>query len=329
MGGNALKNIFTERKNTKEFNRIFSEISPILTEKLKGDVWLTKCYHSKESHGDMDILIKIDSYNNINIKNTISKIFNPNEIIVNGGVVSFDYKNFQIDIIPINENIWESAKSWYSYDPAPNLMGKTAHKFGLKFAPEGLILPVRNFNGRVSKNIQVSTDMRRVFEFLGYDYDRYLKGFDTKIQIFDWVIGSKFFDSEMFKMQNLNQIDRKRNRKRATYQEFLTYLKTNNIKKSFDFKSKEEYLERINEYFPEVGLPDEIEKLNKLDNKRQAVSKKFNGNIIMNHYDWLKGKELGEVMNKFRSDYKDFDEYVLNNNTEKIMKDFDSFLDNL
>lgn len=325
MGGKALKNTFTERKSTKEYLKIFNDIYNTLSDML-GDVTLTTHYHSKETHGDMDILLKITSNNkDIDIVKTIVKHFNPNEIINNGGVISFDYKKLQIDIIPINEKDWESAKFWYSYDPIPNLVGKTAHKFGLKFGPTGLVLPVR-FAGRLFKDIIISKNSRKVFEFLGYDYDRYLKGFNTKQEIFDWVINSKFFDSEMFEMQNLNQIDRKRNRKRATYQEFLEYLKSNNIKKSYNFKDKEEYLERIDEYFPEVGLKSEIEKLQKLDNTKQEISKKFNGNIIMNRHNWLKGRELGDVMNRFKSNFKNFDEYVLNNNTEKIMKDFDTFL---
>lgn len=326
MGGKALKNTFTERKNTKEYLEIYNEISNILTN-LLGDVTLTTHYHSKVTHGDMDILLKITSNNkNVNIKTIISKIFKPNEIIVNGGVVSFDYKKFQIDIIPINEESWDSAKFWYSYDPIPNLVGKTAHKFGLKFGPEGLVMPIRNFNNRLSKDIIITKNSKKIFEFLGYDYDRYLMGFDTKQEIFDWVINSKFFDSEMFEMQNLNQIDRKRTRKRATYQEFLEYLKSNNIKKSYNFKDREEYIERVDDYFPEVGLKREIEKLQKLDNTNQEISKKFNGDIIMNRYNWLKGKELGNAMNNFKRKFKNFDEYALNSDTEKIMKDFDSFL---
>jgi len=209
MGGHALKNTFTERKTTSEYKKIFSKISSILKDNLNGDIWLTKCYHSKETHGDMDILIKIDSYNkNINIKDVIIKNLNPNEIISNNGVISFDYDKFQIDIIPIKSSNWEIAKKWYSYDPISNLVGKTSHKFNLKFGQSGLVLPIRNFNNRLSKNISISKDLRKIFEFLGYDYDRYLQGFDTKKEIFNWIINSKYFDSEMFEFKNLNHIDR-------------------------------------------------------------------------------------------------------------------------
>ena len=41
MGGNAL-NLETERKTTEQFNKIFSEIEPILIE-LGIEYFLTKC----------------------------------------------------------------------------------------------------------------------------------------------------------------------------------------------------------------------------------------------------------------------------------------------
>jgi len=326
MGGKALNRygVNTIRLSTHEFLKLAKYFQNKVENDLGVETHVVEFFREKETHGDLDLLIKIN--NPINIKEYVEKNIVTKALHNNGGVLSFEYNNFQVDFIPVKQQIWEAAKTFFDWDPTGNLMGKTAHKFGVKYGFDGLVLPIRNFDGRLSKNVQISTNMRKVFEFLGYDYDKYLRGFNTKEDIFKWVINSKYFDSEMFEMQNLNQIDRKRNRKRATYQEFLAYLKSNNISKSFNFKNKEEYLEIIQEYFHEVGLKNKIEELNQLDNKRQQVSKKFNGNIIMNEHTWLKGKELGEVMNKFKSNFNDFDEYVLNNNTEKIMEDFDSFL---
>ena len=38
-------------------------------------------------------------------------------------------------------------------DPSGNLMGKIAHKFGLKYGCDGLVDPFRNFSGRINKDI--------------------------------------------------------------------------------------------------------------------------------------------------------------------------------
>ena len=61
MGGKAL-NFKTERKTTEQFNKIFSKIEPIFIE-LGIEYFLTKCYRNKETHGDMDILIRNNNLN--------------------------------------------------------------------------------------------------------------------------------------------------------------------------------------------------------------------------------------------------------------------------
>jgi hypothetical protein len=129
MGGHALK-IETLRKTTDEFNEIASEIIPIIKSELKTETFIAKCYHNKETHGDMDILVKFGSdQQNINLIDFIKNTFKPNDIYNNNGVVSFDYEYFQIDIIPISESNWEIAKVWYSYDPFSNLSGKICKQF--------------------------------------------------------------------------------------------------------------------------------------------------------------------------------------------------------
>ena len=132
MGGNALK-IKTVRKTTSEYNMIANKLIPIIKKGFNTDVSLVKCYHNKESHGDMDILVKMGYEQvNINIIDFIKNNFNPSDINNNNGVISFDYDNFQIDIIPISQGIWDIANIWFSYDPFSNLVGKIVKQFNIK-----------------------------------------------------------------------------------------------------------------------------------------------------------------------------------------------------
>jgi hypothetical protein len=328
MGGNALKHTITERKTTEEFNRIANEIIRILKKELRTDIHIVECYRKKQTHGDMDVLIKIDHdlhNRNINLVNFIKEYFSPNEIYNNNGVISFDVDQFQIDFIPVKESHWEGTKVWTSFDPTGNLMGKIAHKFGLKYAPEGLLYPFRNFNGRLSQNIFISDDNYKIFEFLGFDYNRYLKGFDTLEEIFDYVINSKYFDSEMFDLKNLNQKDRKRNRKRKTYNQFIEYIKVNNINKKYEFKHKDEYIVDIDKFFTESKLIQKLKELKIKDSINQESNKKFNGRLVMEKYPDLKGKELGNLMSNFMKSFDNFKEYTINHTSEQIMEQFDEF----
>ena len=329
MGGHALK-IKTYRKTTVEFNKIASEIIPIIQRGLNTTAVTTRCFYNKETHGDMDILIKMgDTQQNINLIDFIKTNFDPNDIHNNNGVVSFDYDNFQIDFIPIKISIWDIANVWFSFDPFSNLSGKLSHRFGLKYGWNGLTYPFRNFNGRLSKDITISKDPKRIFEFLGYNYERFQRGFDNLEEIFEYVIGGKYFDYSIFLMENLNHIDRKRNKKRESYQKFLQYIENNGNKDTYDFnKDKSTYIDLIEQSFPEVGLKRQIDELTITDKENQELNKKFNGRVIMNLYPNLVGKELGNAITTFKDNFEDYREFGLNHSCEDILFEFSKFYDN-
>lgn len=328
MGGKALKNTYTERKENIEYNSICNDVVTILQKELMTDIHVVQSYRNKKSHGDLDVLIKVTSElhnKGINFVDFIKKTFNPNEIYNNGGVVSFDYRTFQIDFIPVRESNWDVSIGFFDFDPSGNLMGKVYHKFGLKYGFEGLMYPFRNFNGRLSQDILLSKDNRKIFEFLGYDYDRFLKGFDEIVEIFYFVIESKYFDSTIFQMDNLNQIDRKRNRKRQTYQDFLEFIKNKNINKVFPFKRKEDYIFEIDKYFPEANLINKLQELQKKDEQNKEMNSKFNGKLVMNVYPDLKGSELGNMITNFMKSFEDYRSFVLTNSSNDIIEEFKKF----
>jgi len=321
MGGKALNKygVFTERKNTEEFNQIGWELSNKIFYDLTLFTSVVKCYHTKADHGDLDLLIKINSGTNINWVKYIQNTFKPQAINANGNVFSFDYKGFQIDFIPIPETKWNTAYAYYSYDPLGNIMGKTYHKFGLSYGWEGLYYKFRNFHGTNSNDILLTNDVKKIFDFGGYDYDRYVEGFETLEDIFKFCINGKFFDAKMFEIANLTNIDKKRNRKRGSYNLFLNYLKDNGINTRYEFNNKESYLTTINKFFPEANILEKLNVLKNIDSENKIISQKFNGDLVMVWLPNLKGKELGAAISKFKeylgSDYKEF---ILNSNYEAI-----------
>jgi hypothetical protein len=326
MGGKALNRygVFTERKNTNEFLKIGKELKTKLIDDIGIVSAVVDCYHTKADHGDLDLLLLMNKNHQINWRNYIEFTFNPRAINSNGGVFSFDYKGFQIDFIPINMNKWDIAKTYFSFDPLGNCQGKTYHKFNLSYGWEGLFYKYRNPIGNYSENILLSTDARKIFEFGGYDYDRYLQGFETLEDIFKFVIDGKYFDSEMFKFENLKHIDKKRNRKRGSYHAFLSYLEDNNIIKEFNFnKNKDEYLPMIDKFFPEAELMKRVEEIHEMDKINNIISQKFNGDIVMEWLPNLKGKELGQAMGKFKNALgDDYNEFVLNGTFSQIYNRF-------
>ena len=326
MGGKALNNygVFTERKNTDEFLRIGREIKSTVEFDLDIICSVVTCYHTKPDHGDLDLLIRMTDNLQIDWKNYIQSKFKPRAIHNNGGVYSFDYQNFQIDFIPVKSKKWETALVYYSYDPLGNIMGKTFHKFGLSYGWDGLFYKFRNFSGANSKNLLISNDARKIFEFGGYDYDRYLQGFETIEDIFKFAIAGKYFDSEIFQMENLKSIDKKRNRKRGSYHTYLNYIKENDINVRYQFRlNKQDYLPMIEETFPEAKLLEQLNGLKNNDRLMKIISMKFNGDIVMSWLPNLKGKQLGGAIRNFRDHLgDDYNSFILNNNYDTIREYF-------
>jgi len=331
MGGKALNKygITTERKGTADFLRIGMEIRDQIGYDFdyKVDTEIVTCYHTKPDHGDLDLLIKMDDYFHkleIDLRIYIKEAFNPQAIHNNGGVYSFDYQNFQVDFIPVKESKWETAKVYYSYDPLGNIMGKTFHKFGLSYGWDGLFYKFRNFNGRNSQNILLTNDARKIYEFGDYDYDRYLQGFETLEDILKFAINCKYFDTEIFQMDNLKSIDKKRNRKRGSYHIFLKYLKDNDINIRYDFlEDKELYLPMVDRHFPEAKLLEKLSGLQAKDRQDKILSQKFNGDIVMTWLPHLMGKELGQAIRNFKESLgDDYDEFILNSNYDRIREQF-------
>ena len=331
MGGNALNRfgITTERKNTEDFNRIANEIQSQLACDFNGiNTEVIKCYRNKPTHGDLDLLLKIDNnFRNLNVGVYIDDTFQPKGIYHNSNAYSFDYENFQIDFILIKDCDWESALTYYSYDPVGNAMGKTFHKFNLSYGWDGLKYRYRNFNGRNSHNIVISKNPKKIFEFGGYDYDKFLSGFDTIEEIFEFVVNSKYFNFDIFKFENLKHIDRKRNRKRKSYNHFINYVDSLESVNSYVFnKNKVEYLKLINESFPEANIYEKIAALEVENEKNIRLNEKLNGRIIMKLIPNLTGKSLGLFIDGFKKSFNgEYENIILKMSEDEVNEKILSF----
>lgn len=247
MGGNALKKfgVETRRVDAKEYDVLCNQVLRELGDCSRACI--IPAYHAKETFGDMDVLYVRDTkYTETEIRD----IFSPSAIYSNGDVISFDVDGFQIDLIHTTSDLFNYSRVYFSYnDIAGDLVGKIAHKFGLKHGHDGLWLPIRD-GDNIFKNVSVSIDWVTVFDFLDLDVGRYVRGFDTLEEGFDWVSKSVYFDPEAYKLENLNHIAKVRDRKRTTYRTFLEYCEKLPPKERFEFnKDKSVYLSRIFERF--------------------------------------------------------------------------------
>ena len=115
------------------------------------------CYHYSECYITVyDGFCTIESY---------GQIFNTLNKLCTKVLCISDIQNFQIDFIKITNESWDTARVYYSYDPLGNIMGKAYHKFGLSYGWDGLYYKFRNFNGKYSQDLLISTDPEKIFAF--------------------------------------------------------------------------------------------------------------------------------------------------------------------
>ena len=264
---------------------------------------MPKYFASKESFGDADFLCCVPEHFNVDIKKFIMDEFNSKEIFQNTTVYSFEFNELQVDMILMNEDNWVTANSYYSWNDCNNLIGKCAHKFGLKHGYTGLVYPYR-IDGKMLGNILVSKDIPKILEFCGFDAKQYEQGFDSLEEIFDFVTSSKYFNPWMYDLENLNKINRDRDKKRSTYTAFVKHVAPLKEKGKdyyhYFYPDKKVYLGYIDHHFP--GFLKKYRELEIREERLRSVNKLYNGDLIMQHFD-LKGKELGAAMSKFQASY--------------------------
>ncbi len=331
MGGRALKNTTTRRYERAEFDEISIELLSTL-KKTFDEVVMPLFYKNKESFGDADILVTSANYPDM--RNYIQDTFSPNEIFHNGNCWSFDYKELQVDIITCAPEHFYSNYMYLSYNDLGNFIGRLAHGFGLKFGQEGLWYE-HEFKGQNIGTIYVSKDYPKIYEYLGLDYEVWVRGFNELEEIFTFIASSPFFNWKKFQFSELNKINRDRNKKRASYLTFLEWMDENVADEKHEhefYEDKSKYLVSIQDSFPDANIITEIRRLEYEECKKLYIKAKFNGGDVMRKYGF-KGKELGDKMTGFRAWmdvdglYKNYDEFIITTRVDYIYKAFDRFLE--
>lgn len=299
MGGNALKNCETRRYSKQEYFNLTREVSDKLERVFHGARFeFIKAYISKADYGDMDILIESTRLPK-NWENYVSQEFEPKEIVKNGNVLSFEYKQFQIDLIVTKVEEFDTSVNYFAYNDLGNLLGRLANSIGLKLGHDGLSYIWKCDTYEFHKEV-ISADWEEICNLLDVDYEVYQQGFDTLEDIFKFVMKSRFFHTDIYLLENRNNYARTRDKKRKTYQEFLKYIEgcSHTISQQF---SRVVRITSGNKGFLEyiltnvVGFRETYDLVNAEWEKQTEFKKRFNGDLVK-AWTGLDGKELGEFM---------------------------------
>ena len=308
MGGNCLKNCYTRRFEADEYFSLYRHFHTrffAVTEMQWSD--LIPAYRNKKSFGDMDIIYA--TYDDMPLDVETIRLVYPDskEIFRNTNVISLEYNEIQVDLIHIKAEYYDYALDFYAYNDLGNLIGRIAHRFGLKHGHMGLYLPLRD-GDNLFHSILLTRDYSHALEFLDLSPNRFYEGFDDLPDMFEYVTSSKWFHPSSYDLAELSHMHRTRDKKRQTYQEFLKYISSYSGEVIDRPKDKSEYLEMIFDAFPNA-YSEYVDVMKNISMKKIA-KEKFNGQIVSG-VTGLQHKELGEFMKYIKSLFWFRDENVV------------------
>lgn len=342
MGGNALKEVRTRRLDREEFEQCEKNVVIFLKENFPtAMVDSIPSYREKSTFGDLDVLISEEGLKaHGGIEKLIEKAqetFFSRQEKANGHVLSFEYRTspeqergFQVDVLQMAEVTLDYAKNYFSYNDLGNLVGRSAHKMGLKFGHNGLWYVMRDGDHKLA-DILLTRDFDKSLSFMGFDPKRFREGFENLEEVYEYVGGSKYFDGNIYLMENQSYKYRVRDKKRPTYQQFLQWIRDNDTPSVFTYpQDKAEWLPKIFEAFPEFKKNYDLT-LKNYDNIL-TVRQKFNSEL-MSEWSGKTGQALGfltqTVKDSFANDIKMMN-FILDKSTEEIkafVLDIDSKVD--
>lgn len=313
MGGNALKqfDLTTTRLDAPDFHALSEEVMKSFSARFPGvRIEPIPAYASKADFGDLDVMVSREAFvvagGVEELEAWCQEVAFSRGQHRNGPVTSVEWRQspeqergFQVDFITSPAAEFDSAMHYYSFNDLGNLVGRIAHKMGLLHGHQGLLFPMRDDTHEFDR-LLVCQDPDRTLEFLGYDPQRFKQGFNDLEEIFSFVVSSRYFNKNIYLLENRNHASRTRDKKRKTYREFLEWVGDREDLPAFEYpEEKSEWLPHIFASFPgfEAQYNQSWERLN----RHRRVREQFNGQTV-GEMTGLSGKQLGEVIKRVRHD---------------------------
>lgn len=329
MGGNYKT---VNVPNLPSADRIPADAYLVFCEQLKElfsglHVDIIKHVREKKDFGDIDILVESSVCNDVRerIKTICWKgdsgesYTNKLDSIDNSYICTMKHRdieyNVQIDIIPTDIRNMELSSAYFAYNDLGNLIGRIAHRRGMKYGHDGLWY-IHNRGDRRLGEVLLSGDVAFIIDYLGFDYSAWERGFDTFDEMFKWVVESRYFEQNAFPLEFRNHRSRVRDSKRKVYNAFLRYIKYDG---EYIPRDSEYNLIRLKEDFP--FLEEELNALDEQDDLRIYYKNRINGNIVRDFFNGkYDGKDLGRLMTVIRNKIPLYDLYDMTD--EEVYKIF-------
>lgn len=264
-------------------------------------------YRHKPDFGDLDVLVDsrvFQSMSPLSIVEALSINYGKSlPWVKNGPVLSVglplpgDDQCLQLDLISTPATEFDFSLGYFSWNDMGNLVGRVAHKMGLKFGHDGLWLPIRE-GTNLFDELLITRDFGLALSFLGFDAARWREGFDSLDDIYQFVACGERFNPDLYPLENRNHTARVRDKKRPVYMGFLRWIEEQpTLNRYLWLKDKSAYLPEVMSAFPALQVEYDSS-LARLAHSK-AIRACFNGEMV-GEITGLTGKALGGFMAHFK-----------------------------
>ena len=311
---------------------------------------------------NLDNLLSKDKDNEI-IKILLQK-FHTSEYHINGPIISFAYlfinkedsseKYFQIDLNRSSEKTLMMNKFYFSYSDFSLILGGLSKYYGVIYGNNGIFIHIDNhivdyylenfsLEGKIGETFDISKlknsyygdiniidSPKGVCDFLKLNYNKYLGGFTSKEEIFEWILEAEVCKKDNFNFRTfLSYRQRKRIKRRSQFiDDFEGYFIEKygeipeNIKNTEEGKDSEKLVDLLEIY-------DKLDELSQMINNEMVYIKrkeKFGGHIFLKL--GVDPKKISKKIEEFKKgiDVLDFNTYIDVSMEEEIYEEVKRFL---
>lgn len=298
MGGKLFNGRRVERK---EFLELEDEVVKFLQSNLLSNK-IRKLLHvsDKTSFGDIDLIVS-----NTLTESCISFLERSGiNYKKNGDTLSFLWRGVQVDLIFVKPELLDFSVKYFSHGDKSNLIGKLVKShYGITFSSLG---PYYKFNFDsgayvykqfLENNETIDYDVL-VFKLLGLTPNSSY----TEEELFEWIYSSPFFHKSIYRLEELNSEQRKRDKDRPFYQRWLAWLDTKEDK-CFTFDDEFVFLNKLSVY-PDFTKYEQFHYRQYKLKLREKQS--FSGHRIsysLSEGNKLEGKTLGDFIRFLKEKY--------------------------
>ncbi len=258
-------------------------------------------FKSKIEHGDLDVIV----CGPVISKEDLKQLFELRDewISQNTSFISIFYNGeYQVDLCFHPEENFYSAYSYCRNADCSNLVGRLAHLMGLSLGHYGLGYYVNLSDCERVGFVSISRDWPKILQFFGLDIEQWKNGFEDCYELYNWLTQSPYFNPAAYQFENLNHVNRIRNRKRPVFAEFVEWLKDKTFPAPKETKNKAEYLWHSIVFFKRPELLGEIQEILTNSIRQKKANETFNGETVM-ELAGVTGKEVGKLIAEFRKSF--------------------------